>query len=160
MGAVNFSTVAFGKNIGEAFRNASEDAARERANDYRMDNDGRDPDPEDIYSYSGDICSKSGHTAVPLPNAQLSVSKAIGYIASAADHLQDPNGKESRRRFIREVPKKYRPWALRHAPAYDDKWGPACAIEYGPSASARMKAQRGLKGRQGKFWAFFGMASY
>lgn len=158
MGACEFSTTAFGKDIGAAFRNAQDQAASERRAD--MACDGYDACDEDLYSYSGDIASKHGYTLIQLPNKQVKVGKAIGWIEAAAFFQEsDSDDKEAKRNFIRQVPKQYRTWALSHARRYKDKWGPALAIELGYSATVEYKKRYGMAGRHGKVFVFFGLAS-
>jgi len=133
MGACDFSIAAMGRNAKEAFGNAVDEARHEYGH----------------RGYTGTIAEKAceGFRLIENPTPRTSTDKVVGWIWDAVDGRAN------------SVPAKYRSWARHHARTCNDKWAPALCIELLPTETAKWKTKTGRKGKRGKVFVFFGLAS-
>lgn len=150
MGAADFTTIATGKTVGEAFNKARRDAQ------YEFGHGG----------YTGTIAEKGDFIEIPVPKgttAERLVAKASeaswaweqarwneGYKPTAKEraavrYLIDKLGERTYQRFMEA--------------AHGDKWGPAAALQITGAAAVKWKERLGRKGTHDKVWIFTGYAS-
>lgn len=157
MGACDFETVAFGKTARDAFNSAT-DSAR-----YEYGHGG----------YTGSIAEKDGFVVIDRPKARKTAD-LVRWIASVQELDDDPQwitpvNKEYDRRvkladgrkfdIAKDTPKPLWGWVIRHAATYHSKYGAALCMELSYAEAMAYKTRRGLKGKQGSVFAFFGIAA-
>lgn len=113
MGADQFLTLADGATAGEAFNAAVSEAQWEHGHG----------------GYTGTIAEKSGYVVVPLPDDVMSPE-------DFADLIGTPSDRVKLAELVGETQ------AGRLVELYENKWGPAVAVDYGHGS-----------------WLFFGLAS-
>jgi hypothetical protein len=164
MGATDFSTAALGRDIGEAFRKARNEALY-------LDGHG---------GYTGTLAEKSSYITATLPprmtgrafeQAVFEAGELLQNLGYDLEVARDKTGfykaPERRKAATRAKRAQAKLDKLRlripnldsYARACDDKWGPAVGFELrGREAQAYRKWQR-LEGKRGKVYRFFGYAS-
>lgn len=165
MGACDFMNYSFGKTAQEAFSHCVQQAQYEHGHG----------------GYSGTIAEKHDFVVLPKPPTRLSVERLAGcaincedtymhwrplkegenrYSAGWTKSTFDGDGDETV--FVAErkkMPPKLKPWVERAAQVAADKWGPAACVEITGKAAKAYRERAGLKGKQGKLFLFFGLAS-
>lgn len=164
MGATTFSQYALGKTVAEAFASAKYEAQ------YMHGHGG----------YSGTLAEKGSYVAFQMP-ARCSTRKLLDLIYEIEDFqsvaymrssLQYARGKTELRKREAEIRKEERRQAAfwrKHAaiapllkaiePVYDDKWGPAVALEVNGTQAKEIKKSMGRAGTHDKVFLFCGWAS-
>lgn len=155
MGAANFETIGLGKDLRSAFNSAVESAQWEYGHG----------------GYSGTIAEK--HSVTSAGKLQrVSPRKFVDTISSIVDEfdVEEQYDKKlgryvskrtnARTKAIARLPESLKAldWNT-IAAAYDDKWGPAAAVEITGKAASEIKARHGRKGTRDRVFLFVGMAS-
>jgi hypothetical protein len=154
MGATTFLTYSHGRDVGEAFRRAAEEAGWQYGHG----------------GYTGTIAEKSGWVLFELP-PRWTVEKMIDLAQRLTDasreHEDAADGvlggwvnEVALRKAERDLARVRRaagPHLERFAAVYNDKWGPAAAVEVRGKAASAYRARRGIK--RGRVFAFAGWAS-
>jgi len=158
MGASDFRTVATGKDVADAYRNAVESATYEH---------GHDP-------YNGTISTTHGYAVVPAVKGltydqQIDlIWKVEAYGVPERPAIRRSFTSEWDRREHKENRKTYQRWermtpierqAIQRAAASIEKWGPALCIEVTGKAAVDLKKARGRAGTRDRVFAFFGLAA-
>lgn len=172
MGATNFHTTAFGKDAREAYAAAVQDALHWHGHG----------------GYTGTIAEKSGFALVKLPPRVTSEkflrwldltvhSMYVDYDRERLAQLEGsraPRGQAEIRkqqkadlrkrikqaeREVAAIPPQHLPLVQEAAEIWDDKWGPALALELTGAEATKAKANNGHKGTHAKVFVFCGMAS-
>lgn len=153
MGAANFVTTATGRDAREAFSSAVREAQYEYGHG----------------GYTGTIAEKGsdGFVLLALP-PRTTVAKIVdlleeydGLVAEVEWARETGRQKSAERSLasFRRRNERLLPFLDRANPTYQDKWGPAVAVELKGSAAAKVKERRGLKGTRQRVFVFFGYAS-
>lgn len=138
MGAAEFSEILVGKDLSKLFSEAVDQAQYEHG----------------LGGYTGTIAEKHGYVDCGALPPRLSVSSLMNLIWEYQEWgwREEPRG-------ANPVPESWRDFVKRVAEIYDDKWGPAAAIEITGAKAAEIKARRGRKGTRDRVWLVMGMAS-
>lgn len=164
MGAYEFTAYGFGKTADAAFDQCVQDAQWEHGHG----------------GYTGTIAEKGSFRMLPTPKTRLPLDD-LAYCAINNQEAvsvfrpfkegDDPKlvsgGRWDRKKgamvqYIAErkqLPPKIREWVQRAHRVVSDKWGPAGCIEITGKAAKEYRERRGLKGKRGKVFLFFGLAS-
>lgn len=156
MGATNFTTVALGRDVTEAFRKGAEAEAWEHGHG----------------GYSGTLAEKPGAVLIGSTGQPDRIERLIGE-AEGGKYVQGKNGKYHEVKGSREkASRALAAWLKAHGTSrgqtlgpsgvvetYNDKWGIAVAIEVTGAQAARVRSARGRKGTRDKVFLFTGYAS-
>lgn len=169
MGADNFFTQAFGRDVHEAFDNARKDAAWQYGH----------------AGYTGTIAEKGSFVLFELP-ARIDPRRFTDLLHAAAWHGREPEwereaveiarksgtkeaiaiaekrckqAEKEYAKFWKTVPEKHHALIKAAAEVYDDKWGPAVAVEVKGQLAKKLKELHGLKGTRKRVFFFCGYAS-
>jgi len=164
MGAYEFLTYGFGKTAQAAFSQCVKDAQYEHGHG----------------GYTGTIAEKHSFVMVATPKTRLDLVDLAYCALGDADHIttyrdlkegEDPkkstrqqwdSGKQAMIYKVpvrKKLPPKLKAWSDKLQPIIDDKWGPAACVEVTGKAAKEYRDRRGLKGKRGKVFLFFGLAS-
>jgi hypothetical protein len=163
MGACDFITYGFGKDADEAFSRCVQDAQWESGHG----------------GYTGTIAEKGSFRMFSPPRTRLGAGALAECAIYGGDTVTEyrklppgekPSGSyrgsygpDGEMVYYVPVQKKLPPavleWVQRVHPKVQDKWGPAGCIEVTGKAAQEYRKRAGLKGRKGKVFVFFGLAS-
>lgn len=164
MGATTFSTYGLGKTAEFAFLNARDHAL------YMNGHGG----------YTGSLAEKPSYVLFVMP-PRCTVKKIIGLLHEVEDfesleylredlkYARNKTDLRQREAYLKKEQKRQESFWRKHAniapllrqiaPIYNDKWGPAVALEIRGSEAAEFKKQRGRAGTHDKVFYFCGWAS-
>lgn len=164
MGATTFSQHGLGKTPEAAFRAAQEHAA------YMHGHGG----------YTGTLAEKGSYVLFKLPPRctadkviklihEMEDFQSIAYLRGDLQWARNKTDLRQREAEIRKEERKQASFWRKNAalekllkgirPVYDDKWGPAVALEITGSKAAEIKKQRGRGGTHDRVFLFCGWAS-
>ena len=166
MGAQDFYDYAFGKTAQDAFHACVDNAQYEHGHG----------------GYSGTIAEKGSFRLLPTPKTRVDLYDLAACAMSCGEEYtytvwrklkegeappqwgyrtsyNDDGTKTTLVPERKKVPAKLHDWIRRAARIADDKWGPAAAVEITGKAAQEYRARAGLKGKRGKVFLFFGLAS-
>lgn len=144
MGACEFEDIGFGRTAQEAFA----DAVRQARYEYGHG------------GYTGTIAEKSSFVEfTTVKGSRYNTDRLMADIAAIAwTYEGDPTGPADAARA--RLAKAFGAHQVdRIVETYDDKWGPAVAVEITGKAATDIKARNGRKGTRARVFRFAGMAS-
>jgi hypothetical protein len=164
MGATTFSTYGLGKTAEFAFINAREHAL------YMNGHGG----------YTGTLAEKDSYVLFVLPPRctvqkllslvdELEDFESLEYLREDLKYSRNKTDLRQREAYLKKEEKRQAAFWRKHAniapllrqigPIYNDKWGPAVALEVSGVKAAEIKKQKGRAGTHDKVFVFCGWAS-
>jgi hypothetical protein len=164
MGACDFIDYGFGKTAQEAFVACADEAAYEYGHG----------------GYTGTIAEKHEYVLLPTPKTRLPLEDLAYCAIIGGDTIttfrklkegEDPckatrayydaatNSMVKQVPVRKKLPQALQEWVQRAHRVTGDKWGPAACVEITGKAATAYRKRHGLKGKRGKVFLFFGLAS-
>jgi hypothetical protein len=170
MGATTFRTTSLGRDVGDAYRQAVDHARWESGHG----------------GYTGTIAEKSGYVLYEIPQGVRCSASRFADLVNEAAYLAETNDltedleyyrsrltkteirkreaeirkeEKLRNRFFASLNPALARVVKEAAPVYDDKWGPAVAIEVKGKDAVEVKKYAGRKGTHDRVFLFCGYAS-